>query len=368
MRTGTKWTIVLAALLGVAAGHFLLTSGRSGKMEQSAVQPGQGGGPGAFATPVEVAQVTVGRVTEKVTAVGTLLANEEVIIRPEIEGRITRVNFEEGQKVKEGRILVEIDSEELEAQLAQVAADLEIARLNHERMNRLIANDNVSQQELDQAATALKAAEATHRLYTERLAETKIRAPFTGFLGTRRVSPGDYVQPGRDIVNLEDIETLKIDFMVSEKFLSRLSVGQSVEVRVDAFPKLVFQGRVYFMDPRIDETSRAIRLRARIPNPDVKLRPGMFANATLIVGETDKALLLPEEAVIPRRGKTYVFLVAENTAKWTEVELGTREPGLVQVLGGLEAGDWVVRAGQQKIRDGATIQPIGRQESNSMNN
>ncbi len=348
--TRTRWVLVAAMLLSLVVGVVLLTGNRNGTAQHDTPPP--------MATPVEVAPVTVGRVTESVGAVGTLQANESVMIRPELAGLITKVHFQEGRAVEQGKVLIEMDEAELRAQLAQATAALEIARLNHERTRRLIANDNVSQQELDQAATTLKSAEATHALYQARLSKTKIRAPFSGYLGVRRISPGDYVQAGTDIVNLEDITTLKLDFNIPEMFFSRLAVGQPVEVRVDALPGNTFEGRVYMIDPRADDVSRTISMRARIPNLQAMLRPGMFATVRLVLGQTDGALLIPEEAVTLQQEQAFVFRVVDKTARWTEVKLGAREKGMVQVLEGLQASDIVVRAGLQKIRDGASVKPL----------
>lgn len=353
-----RWILAIALLLGLAVLPLVMTAIRNGKAEHPTGPSQEKAAPPSFATPVEVAPVTVGQITEAIPAVGTLEANESVMIRPEIAGRIVRVNFQEGQAVGQGRVLVELDAAELEAQLAQAEASLEIAKLQHERTRRLIAKDNVSRHELDQAATNLKSAEANYRFFQERLAKTKIRSPFAGHLGTRRVSPGDYVQPGHEIVNLEDLSSVKIAFMVPEIFFSRLAVGQEVHVRVDAFPGQVFKGRVYSLDPRLDEISRAVRVRARIPNPQTKLRPGMFASVQLILGQNENALLIPEEAVLPQQDKTFVFRIVDQTARLAEVKLGARERGMAQVVEGLAATDTVVRAGLQKIRDGMPVKPV----------
>ncbi len=366
MRSKTKWFVILALVLGAAGFSILMTGDRDGKAPSPAARASNQAigkdekrdGPPAFAMAVEVAPVSVGTITLDVGAVGTLEANESVIIRPEIPGRVTKIGFEEGQQVKNGTVLIELDSAELQAQLAQAEAELEIAELNYERTKQLIANDNVSRQELDQASSSLKSAKANHALFKERLSKTRIRAPFSGYLGTRRVSPGDYVQAGRDMVNLEDIKTLKIDFRIPEIYLSRLAVGQTVDVQVDAFPGQTFTGEVYVLDPRVDETSRTVRARARIPNLNFTLRPGLFANVKVVLGQTEQAMLIPEEAVVPQQGKTFVFLVKDNKAHLTEVELGLRKRAVVQVLKGVTPGDVVVRAGQQKIRDGMPIRPI----------
>lgn len=359
MTRGARWSAIVAVLLAAAAIPLLSNLGRNGDGSPPPAQSVQPAAkPQAFAMPVEVATVTVGRVTETANAVGTLQANESVMIRPEIPGRITSVTFREGQPVEKGRVLFELDSAELEAELAQAAAALEIAKLNYERAKRLIVNDNVSQQEHDQAETNLKSAQANYRLYRERLSKTRITAPFAGFLGHRRISPGDYVQPGRDLINLEDLSVLKVDFNVPETLFSRVAVGQPVEVLVDAFPGQTFPGQIYSIDPRVDEVSRTVPVRARVPNPEVKLRPGMFANLRVILGVVDRALLIPEEAIVPHQDKGLVFRVVDGQARQTEVKLGSRERGVVQIVSGLAEGDTVVRAGLQKIRDGVPVQAL----------
>lgn len=351
-----KWVLFSALLIGIVAVLFLILPDRKGAGGKQA--PPAQGGPPAFAMPVEVAPVKVGPTVETVSAVGNLQANESVMIRPEVAGVVKKVNFQEGQPVVGGKVLIELDDAELKAQLAQADAAAEIARLNHDRMQKLIVNDNVSRQEVDQAMTGLKSADANSSLFKTRLDKTKIRAPFAGYLGIRRFSPGDFVQPGRDLVNLEDIATLKVDFNIPESFFSRLAIGQKIEIRVEALAGQRFEGEVYALDPRADEVSRTIRVRARIPNPKARLLPGMFANVKLILGHTDKALLIPEEAVVPQQGKMFVFRVVDNTARWTEVSLGAREQGMVQVITGLAETDSVVKAGLQKIRDGAPVQVV----------
>lgn len=309
------------------------------------------------ATQVEVAVVTSGTVAEAVRAVGTLEANESVMIRPEIPGVITNVRFTEGQPVEKGSVLIELDDAEVQAHLAEASAQLKIARVTYDRMKQLMGNQNpfVSQQQIDQAVTTLNAAEANYALYQTKLMKTRIRAPFAGYIGIRRVSPGDYVQPGQDLVNLEDLRTLKIDFKVPETYLHRLSVGQRVDITTDADPHARFTGEIYVLDPRVDSSSRAVRVRATIRNVDGRLRPGLFANVHLVLGEQPHALLVPEEAIILQRDKNFVYRVEQDTAHWTEVSLGVRERGLVQVTGGVRDGDQVVRVGQHKLKDGARV-------------
>lgn len=346
-----RW-FFMSVLLTVTGASLLMVLSRQDKASSLANVPDI-----AAPTVVEVASVIVGRVDEIVRAVGTLEANESVMIRPEIPGLVTRVLFTEGQAVEKGMVLIELDDSELQAHVADTEAQLKIARLTYDRMMQLTGNQNpfVSQQQIDQAISSLGTAKANHALYQTRLAKTRIRAPFAGYVGIRRISPGDYVQIGQDLVNLEDLHTLKIDFKVPETFLTRLAVGQRVDILTDADPTHPFTGDIYVLDPRVDASSRAVRVRARVPNTNGVLRPGLFANVNLTLGEHAHALLVPEEAVIPQRDKNFVYRVQNQTAQWTEVGLGMRQGGQVQVLEGLHEGDTIIRVGHHKVKDGMAV-------------
>jgi membrane fusion protein, multidrug efflux system len=349
-----SWLFSAIAVVAVFGGVLLFSLRSTEKLADSSVATETSG---TDLIRVDVATVITGGVTAAVKAVGTLQAKESVTIRPEIAGRIIRVLFQPGQRVDKGNILFMLDDGELRAQVAQTEAELEIARSGYERMKQLghEGNQFVSQEQVDQAASKLKSAEATQALYTTRLKKTKITAPFAGHTGIRRVSPGEYVEPGQDLVNLEDMETLNIDFKIPQTFLSRLSVGQSVSLLTDAYPKEEFAGTISALSPRIDEANRAVPVRARVRNPDGKLRPGLFANVIVMLGRNEHALLIPEESVIPQGPRTFVYRVVNQTARWTEIELGAREQGMVQVIAGLQDGDVVVRTGHHKLKDGAGV-------------
>jgi membrane fusion protein (multidrug efflux system) len=348
-----RWLFVCLVLSVLAASYLLLVH-RSGNGTSLANVPDT-----AAPTVVEIAAVTIGRVDEIVRAVGTLEANESVMIRPEIPGLITRVLFTEGQAVEKGMVLIELDDSELQAHMADAEAQLKIARLTYDRMMQLTGNQNpfVSEQQIDQAISSLGIAKANYALYQTRLAKTRIRAPFSGYVGIRRISPGDYVQTGQDLVNLEDLHTLKIDFKVPETFLTRLSIGQRVEIVTDADPTHPFSGDIYVLDPRVDSSSRAVRVRARVSNLGGALRPGLFANVNLTLGEHPNAMLVPEESVIAQRDKNFVYRVQDHTARRTEVALGMRQGSRVQILEGLHEGDEIVRVGHHKIKDGTAVVP-----------
>ena len=308
-------------------------------------------------TAVVLAPVTIDTIRQSTKAVGTLHANESIMIRPEISGRVRQVLFQEGQAVEKDAFLIELDDSELQAELAQASAQLKVSRLTYERIKQLDLDGKryVPKQQLDEVAGSLQVAQAAHVLYSTRLAKTRIRAPFAGLTGIRRISPGDFVVAGQDLVNLEDVRTLKIDFKVSETLLRHIVPGRTIEVTTDAYPGETFQGTVYVVDPKVDMSTRSVQARARIPNVNYRLRPGMFAQLTLFLGQEERALLIPEEAVIPQKDKTFVYRTEGNTARWTEVRLGMRTRGFVQIIQGLQDQDVVVRVGHHKLQDGARI-------------
>ena len=308
-------------------------------------------------TAVVLAPVTTDRIRHTIRAVGTLRANESILIRPEIAGRIRQVWFEEGQTVEKDQLLVDLDDSELQAELAQAAAQLKVSRLTYERLKQLDLDGKryVTKQQLDEVAGALHVSQANHALYATRLAKTKIRAPFSGITGIRRVSPGDFVGAGLDIVNLEDLAQLKIDFKVPETLLRHLAPGQAIELTTDAYPGETFHGAVYVIDPQVEMTTRSVQVRARIPNSQQRLRPGMFAQVLLTYGQEERALLIPEEAVMPKQEKTYVYVARDGTAQQREITLGTRTKGFVQVLNGLTEQDTIIRVGHHKLQEGDPI-------------
>ncbi len=306
---------------------------------------------------VEVAPVTVGSITESIQAVGTLEAIASITVRPEIAGVIRRINFQDGQVVERSTPLLELDQEELQSQVTQAAAEEKMALVTYERLKRIADEQSaiVPAQQMDEARMAWHAASANSRLYGARLKKTVIRAPFSGTLGLRRVSVGDYLQPGQDIVNLEDLRTLHVDFKVAEVWLSRLHVGQALTVTTDAFPKTPFEGEVTAIDPRVDAVNRTVAVRAVVPNPSGTLRPGLFVTVRLTLGEDQRALLIPEEAVFLRQEKSMVFQIDGRTARLKEVTLGSRERGMVHARTGLNEGDVVVRTGTHKLHDGDLV-------------
>lgn len=305
--------------------------------------------------PVKAVPATTGTINHDISAVGTLLADESVVVRPEVAGRIAAIHFTEGQFVARGAKLVTLDAAEVQAQLAGSAADERLSAQRAERAAELYKKNFVSQQALDDAREAYKKAAARRREDEARLAKTEIHAPFAGVVGLRQVSAGAYLKAGEDVVRLDKIDVIKLDFRVPEVYLGQMRKDQPLSVGVDAFPGEKFTGRVFAIETTVDEKTRTMLLRARVPNPGGKLRPGMFARVTLDLGSNSQAILVPEQAVVPRGDKNFVFRVVDGKATLTEVALGSRRAGEVEIVRGLKAGEQVVTDGQIRLQEGISV-------------
>jgi RND family efflux transporter MFP subunit len=347
--------VVAAAMLAAAGGAWWFFYFQQPEAEGA---PGPAAR-GAMVVPVETAPVQVGPIQRRLTAVGSLRSNESVIIRPEVAGRIVEIRFDEGQRVGEGQPLVVLDDSIYRAEVEEAEASLELSRANHDRAIDLLKRGAGTTKARDEALAELRRDEAALELANARLAKTVIAAPFDGVVGLREVSVGDFVNVGEDLVNLEQIDPLKADFRVAEVYLGAVRPGQRIELGVDAFPGESFGGEVYAIDPLIDQSGRSIVLRARLPNPDDRLRPGLFVRVTLVLNERDDAIQVPEQALMPQGLDQFVFRVVDGKAALTKVTAGIRRDGMVEITEGLGPKDEVVTAGQLKIRDGAAVKPLG---------
>ncbi len=315
-------------------------------------------GPGGGAAPVEIVVLRPTRVSEALQAVGSLRSNESVVLRPEVSGRIATIAFRDGQPVKRGQLLIALDASLNQAEVAQARAELDLALSNLQRTEDLARKNFVSSSAQEQAASNVAVLEAKLKLAEARLAKMLIVAPFDGVVGIRSVSLGDYVREGMDLVNIEDIHQLKVDFRLPERYFTQLKVGQAVEVVADALPGARYVGAIEAINPRIEASGRALEVRARLANTDGRLRPGMFARVRVIVGERAEALLVPEEAIVPLGDDFFVYTVADGKAKRVRVKLGVRREAMVELLEGVKAGDRVVTAGMRVQRDGQPVRVV----------
>jgi membrane fusion protein, multidrug efflux system len=305
--------------------------------------------------PVMAVAAKLAPALDEVTAVGTLRADEAVTVRPEIAGRIAQIRFREGSRVARGDVLVRLDQSELGAVLAssKAQAGLEAQRL--ERAEDMHKKGFIAQQALDeQRASHVRSLAKVHE-DEARLAKTVMRAPFPGVMGLRQVSEGAYVAAGTDIARLEKIDQLKLDFRVPEAFVGRMKAGQGVRLQVDAYAERAFAGQVYAIETAVDEATRTVLVRARVANPELRLRPGMFARVLAQIGVREKAIWIPEAAIVPRGQDSFVFRVAEGRAALVKVRTGVRKVGEVEITEGLAAGDMVVTEGNQKIGPGSPV-------------
>jgi membrane fusion protein (multidrug efflux system) len=320
---------------------------------------GAGGRPGGPGGPVgvEVARVEAMTLTDDVQAVGSLKSSQGVMLRPEVSGRIARLGFVEGQRVQRGQLLVQLDDTLQQAQLKQAEAQASIARTNLQRSRELLAQNFVSQSAVDQNAASLQVAEAQVALAQAQLARMRVLAPFDGTAGLKLVDIGDYVKDGADVVNIEDLTALTVQFAVPERYIDRLRVGQPVDVAVDALPGRSFKGRVQAVDSQVDANGRALQVLAQVDNPGALLKPGMFARPRVIFSVREGAVLVPEEALVPLGAQQFVFKIVDGPdgqklSQRLEAKIGLRLPGKVEIVEGLQAGDVVATAGQTRLLRG----------------
>ncbi len=370
-----KHLVVVGAFTGllfVGAGGYWIGKGQSSaepafsataRIPQASAKPGPGA-PGAATTEIaiEASKVKSVRMAQGLTAVGSLRSDESVTIRPEVSGRISEIGFREGQRVAKGAMLIRFDTSVQRAELEQADANLGLSKSRLERSRDLFTKGFISTQARDEAESNFKIAQANYDLAQARLTKLEIKAPFSGIVGLRSVSIGDYVKDGQDIVNLEEVDPLKVDFRIPEIYLKQVAAGQSLQITLDAFPNQTFQGNVFAINPLVDANGRSIVIRAMVKNAEARLRPGMFARVRLLFSDERDSVAVPEQSLIPVGDDQFVFKVIDGRAQRFKVEIGQRRDGQVEILQGLSAGDVVVTAGQLKLRDGSQVKiaEVGR--------
>ncbi|NDC00121.1 MAG: efflux RND transporter periplasmic adaptor subunit [Verrucomicrobia bacterium] len=318
----------------------------------------RGGGPPKDApVPVELVAVQVGPLKETLQATGTLLAEESVDLKPEVEGEVTSIRMTEGNSVRKGDLILQIDESKQQAIVDESEADFRLSDENRKRADILLADGTISQQEHDQVHSAFRRAEAALNLARKRLTEYTLTAPFDGILGRRYVSIGQYVSSQTVLVSLYALDRMKLDFSVPERYSARVKPGQTLQLTVAAHGEEKFSGEIYLVEPRVDVETRTVQVRAYVPNPDHDLKPGMFANVMLSVGSREAALTIPEDCIFPQAGGFAVYRDAGGVAELVAVETGLRIPGRVEILSGLKAGDLVARSGNLRLSPGRKLLP-----------
>jgi membrane fusion protein (multidrug efflux system) len=357
-----KTLLAVLVVIGIAlaaGGGYWLGQQRAPVTGSVATSPPNPGAAAAIAVTVEAVKVGTAAMPQTITAVGSLRSDESITVRPEVAGRISAILFNEGQRVGKGATLVKLDPSINQADVEQARANLKLAKSKFDRAVDLAKSNFISGQARDEAENNLRVAEAALQLAEAKLAKTEIKAPFSGVIGLRVVSIGDYVKEGADVVNLEAIDPLKVDFRVPEIYMKQVKVGQPLEIALDALPGKTHEGRVYAINPLVDATGRSIVIRALVKNADTTLRPGMFARVRLITKDQQDALVVPEQAIVPAGDEQHVFKVVDGKAQRTRIAVGQRRDGKVEIIAGLAAGDTVVSAGQLKLRDGTPVAIAG---------
>lgn len=321
-------------------------------------EEGQAGGPpggGMPPTMVETAKVEMRSLPNQFESIATLRADESIIVRPEIAGRIQEIHFAEGQQVAAGELLFTLDDALTRADLNEADANVKNSKRTYTRAQELAERQLIAKSDLDSSQAVYSVFEARAASARTKLDKTRIRAPFAGVAGLRNVSVGDYVEVGQELVQLVQLDPIMLDLRAPEVVLSSLAVGQKVDFGVDTFRDERFVATVVAIAPTVDAGGRSVALRARLANPDQKLRPGMSARVRITLTTNARALLIPEQAIWPSGEQKMVYKVSDGAAKLVPVTLGSRHPGLVEITSGLKAGDEVVVAGQLKLFDGAKV-------------
>lgn len=340
-----KVTLAVLALVAVAVGAYL------GLKPPPESDPGQmGGGP----APVLVEQAKLDVVADKLEALGTVRANEIVTLSSKVTERIESIHFEDGELVEAGELLVQLRDAEQRAELAQAEAMLKERRRQLERVRSVGDSGAVSQSVLDEELTRYDSAKAQVELYESRIADRRIEAPFSGKLGLRRVSPGELVSPGTELVTLSDLTPVKVDFTAPERYVGKLQAGLRVRATSVAYPGRVFEGEIQTVSPVVDPISRAAQARAILPNKDQSLRPGMLLQVTITLGQRE-SLTVSESALNPVGSRQYVFVVNDQQiAQRREVKVGQRREGRVEITEGLEPGELIITHGY-RAREGVPV-------------
>jgi membrane fusion protein (multidrug efflux system) len=368
-----KKKYALLALVGVCVASGAAWWWQNKPAASSPVAPLAGpgaatGSPGAGAaraSAVEVAKVQTQLLVDETQAVGSLRSRQGVMLRPEVAGRVKQIFFNDGQRVRKGQLLVQFEDQLQLAQVSQARAELSIAEANHKRNQELVGQNFISKRSLDESGAALEVARAKLSLADATLQRLKVLAPFDGIAGLKQINVGDYLKDGADMVNIEDLDAVLLDFRLPERFQAKIRAGQKAQLTVDALPGRPFTAIVQAVDPLIEANGRSVGVRGCIDNRQQALRPGMFARVNAVFGSRENALVIPEEAIIPQGGRSFVVkvvagekpdtLISERVA----VRLGLRLPGKVEVLEGLAEGDTVVTAGHQRLqKDGTAVRVV----------
>jgi len=311
--------------------------------------------PAQTSIPVEAEIVGTQPIVDTIRAIGTLRADQSIIVRSEVPGIVVKIGFSESTPVTKGQLLIKLDDTITRAELQQAESSFNLAQRNYDRASELARTGAGATRTRDEAQAAFEASRAALALSRARLEKTAINAPFAGIVGLRKVDIGAYITIGQDLVSLDAIDLVTAEFDVPERYLRFLKTGRRIEVEADALPDRKFEGEITAIDPRIDPDGRSLAVRAQIPNPDGTLKPGMFTRVSVIVDQRDKAVVISEQAIVPQGDQISVYRIIDNKAVITPIKLGLRSFGKVEVVQGLQLGETIITAGQLKVQNGSVV-------------
>lgn len=313
------------------------------------------GGPGGPAPAVVVATVQPRAFADRIEAVGTAYARESTTIASTVTERIVRLNFTDGQYVRRGDVIAELSRSQESAGLNEAQARLTEAQQQLARLRQLQERGFATNARVDEQVGMVNAARAQAGSAQAQIGDRIIRAPFSGVVGLRRISPGATVTAGTEIATISDLSQIKLDFSLPETYLSAMRTGQAIEAQAAAYPGEIFRGSVESIEATVDPITRSVTVRAMLPNPDTRLKPGMLLSVSVLANPRT-VLAVPELALVAERDRSFVYKIdSESTALKTPVEVGIRQEGMVEVRRGLAAGDRIVSEGTIKVRDGGKI-------------
>ena len=307
--------------------------------------------------PVVAQVVELQPFAQVVEALGTANANEAIVVTAQETDKIEALLFDDGDLVTQGQLLVRMNIKEEQARLNELKINLAEAKRQLKRIKNLAKENAASQQLLDERKAEVDALVAQIDVAQAQIADREIRAPFAGLLGVRQVSEGALVRPGDQISTLDDIQTLKVDFSVAERHLPSVRLKQKVQATSVAYPGRVFEGEISHIDSRVDAATRAVRVRAKVNNSELLLRPGMLLQI-LVQKSVSESLVVDESALVPIDDKQFVFVIEEGKARKVEVQIGVRKPGQVQIISGLSSGQQVVVEGTLRLQDGTSVRVV----------
>ena len=318
----------------------------------------QGGPSGGRQVTVESTVIEASMLRSTVRAIGTVLADASALLRAEVPGQILALHFEDGQQVIKGMPLFSIEATVLQAEVNEAQANAEQSEAAYSRATELVNDKLISATDFESARANYNVSVARLLSSQARLSKTIIRAPFDGYAGLRLINIGDFATIGQELVSVVRLDPLRVEFSVPETLLSQIKSGQKIDVSIGAYPGEIFDGVITAIAPQIDITGHSVAIRARLPNPELKLRPGLFAQVSVTLEIKPDALMVPEQAIWPIGQEKIIYLVVDGKSLRKVVTLGQRQAGQVEIISGVTAGDEIVTAGQMKIFDGAAVKTI----------